>query len=339
MRFLRSQRITSPVLAVLIFAAGAANAEFPPLPEGAFSIVALPDTQAYSAGAPEIFAAEMQWILDNIDRQNIVFVTHLGDIVDRNAAPEQWAVARQSLAMLHGKVPYGLGVGNHDMQTGAGDSSNFQTAFPAAHFADFDWYGGHYRNNANSWQTFSAGGMEFLIVHLECNAPDDVLAWADEVIAAHPDHRLIITTHMYLGPREKPVENSDYMNAPKGRMTWKKCHGEAGNSPQQMWDKCFSRHPNLFMVLAGDQSRTQSYYQTTAGAHGNTVHELMSDYREGYFRVYRFVPAEDRVDVFTYSPVLKKLCDGTALVPGPGRHQFSFVCAMEPALAEAAADK
>ena len=87
MRFLRSQRITSPVLAVLIFAAGAAHAEFPPLPEGAFSIVALPDTQAYSAGAPEIFAAEMQWILDNIDRQNIVFVTHLGDIVDRNAAP------------------------------------------------------------------------------------------------------------------------------------------------------------------------------------------------------------------------------------------------------------
>ena len=43
--------------------------------------------------------------------------------------------------------------------------------------------------------------------------------------------------------------------------------------------------------------------------------------------------------MFTYSPVLKKLCDGTALVPGPGRHQFSFVCAMEPALAEAAADK
>ena len=52
MRFLRSQRITSPVLAVLIFAAGAANAEFPPLPEGAFSIVALPDTQQHQqAGA------------------------------------------------------------------------------------------------------------------------------------------------------------------------------------------------------------------------------------------------------------------------------------------------
>ncbi len=332
-------RLISVAFAGLLLAGNAANAEFPPLPEGAFSLVALPDTQAYSAKAPEVFAAEMQWILDNIESENIVFVTHLGDIVDNNNAPEQWAVASESLAMLHGKIPYGLGVGNHDMKGSTGDSSNFQATFPASLFLDFDWYGGQYRNNANSWQTFSAAGMDFLIVHLECNAPDDVLAWADGVIAAHPERRLIITTHMYLGPREKPVEKSDFIDAPKGRMKWKKCHGKAGNTPQEMWDKCFSRHPNLIMILAGDQSRTQAYYQTAIGVHGNVVHELMSDYRDGYFRVYRFLPDESRVEVYTYSPVLKKLCDGTALVPDPGRHQFSFSYAEEPALVEISADK
>ncbi|HOD51589.1 MAG TPA: metallophosphoesterase [Candidatus Hydrogenedentes bacterium] len=323
-------------LCCLVIVSGASAGMLPPFPEGAFSIVALPDTQAYSAGAPGVFAAEMQWILDNIDDENIVFVSHLGDIVDKNSAPEQWTVAERSLAMLHGKLPYGLAVGNHDMSGATGDSGNFQAAFPASDFEGFDWYGGSYKNNANSWQTFSGAGMDFLILHLECNAPDDVLAWADSVIAAHPGRRVIVSTHMYLGPREKPVESNDYYDAPKGRMTWKKCHGGAGNSPQQMWEKCFSKHGNLFMILSGDQSRTQSCYQTAAGAGGNTVHELMSDYREGYFRVYRFVPGEDRVDVFTYSPTLGKLCDGTKIAPARDRHQFSFTYAMEPVMAEAA---
>jgi hypothetical protein len=90
------------------------------------------------------------------------------------------------------------------------------------------------------------------------------------------------------------------------------------------------------MILSGDQSRTQSYYHTAAGNRGNAVHELMSDYREGYLRVYRFLPDEDRIDVFTYSPTLEKLCDGTKIVPDPGDHQFSFAYDMEPAKAEAA---
>jgi hypothetical protein len=324
-------------ICAVLFVAGAYAEELPPLPEGAFTLVALPDTQAYSAGAPEVFAAEMQWILDNLEAQNIVFVSHVGDIVDTNASPEQWLVAQESLAMLHGKVPYGLSVGNHDMVTGSGDTSNFEATFPASDFEAFDWYGGSYKNNANSWQVFTGTGMDFLIVHLECNAPDDVLAWADGVIAGHPDYRVIVTTHMYLGPRERPVDGRDYYDAPKGRMTWKKCHGAAGNTPQQMWEKCFSKHKNLFMILAGDQSRTQSYYEAVTGAHGNTVHELMSDYREGYFRVYRFVPAEDRVEVFTYSPVLGKLCDGTKIAPSRDQHQFAFDYVMDPAKAEAAA--
>ena len=184
-------------MCALTLTGAAAAAEFPPLPEGAFSIVALPDTQAYSANAPDVFEAEMQWILDNLEAQNIVFVSHVGDIVDKNTAPEQWAVAEQSLAMLHGKVPYGLGVGiryghitRHAAISGVVPARDSRTSTGTAVVT----------RTANSWQTFSAAGMEFLILHLECNAPDDVLAWADGVIAAHLERRVIATTHMYLGP-------------------------------------------------------------------------------------------------------------------------------------------
>lgn len=319
------KRLTPPVFTLLLLALAVAAADtVPPLPERAFSIVALPDTQAYAANSPETFDAEVQWILDHLAEQRIVFVTHVGDIVDDNASASQWNVAKSSMRKLHGAVPYGLSVGNHDMVTSNGESSNFQAVFPESLFSEFSWYGGAYKNNANSWQTFCAGGIDFIIVHLECNAPDDVLEWAGNILDNHPGLRAIVTTHMYLGPLEKPQKPEDYYDAPKGRMRWKKCHGSAGNTPQQMWDKCFRKHKNLSMILCGDQSRTQAFYQCSTGDAGNAVHEVLSDYRDGYLRVYRFVPSKDLVDVFTYSPTLNKLCDATKIVPKTERHQFSF---------------
>ncbi len=320
-RFLRRAFWAVGVLAFLWSVASADTV--PPLPEGAFSIVAIPDTQQYAAKSPETFEALMRWILENQESQQIVFVSQVGDIVDKNSDPAQWDVAKRSMMMLHGIVPFAIAPGNHDMKA-SGDSSNFQEAFPASLFEEFEWYGGSSKNNANSWQTFSAERMDFLIVHVECNAPDDVLAWVDGVLAAHPTHRAIITTHMGLGPREKPKVPKDYAEAPKGRMRWKKCHGKAGNTPQQMWDKCFSQHPNVFMILCGDQSRTQSMYQRAEGINGNQVHELLSDYRGGYIRVYRFEPDAATIEVFTYSPTLGKLCDGTDRVPKRENHQFTL---------------
>ena len=47
-----------------------------------FSIVVLPDTQFYSSQFPQTFMAQTRWVADHAADQNIVFVTHLGDVVD-----------------------------------------------------------------------------------------------------------------------------------------------------------------------------------------------------------------------------------------------------------------
>lgn len=52
----------------------------------------------------------------------------------------------------------------------------------------------------NSAQIFSAGGLDFIHLSLECNAPDDLLAWADQLLTQHAKRRAIVTTHM-----ESPV--------------------------------------------------------------------------------------------------------------------------------------
>ncbi|MCA9115651.1 MAG: metallophosphoesterase [Planctomycetaceae bacterium] len=317
--------------------------QLPPAGSGTFSIVVIPDTQAYRTQAAKdgqekkvitnsIFSAHTQWVVDHLADQRIAFVSHVGDIVDRDE-PGQWAVARAMMDRLHGRVPYGISVGNHDM-TAAGNSSLFQRFFPASRFEDFPWYGGTFAghdgkpeisgNNANSYQLFSAGGMDFVFLHLECNAPDDVLEWADTVLEQHADRRALITSHMGLGPQAKPEKSRDYFDAPKGRMQWTKRHGERGNTPQQMWEKCFRRHANVFLIQSGDQSRTQARAQAVTGDAGNRVNEFLCDYSTGWLRLYRFHPAQDMVEAWTFNPATGALCERSRYVPDRQAHLFRF---------------
>ncbi|MBN1342014.1 MAG: metallophosphoesterase [Phycisphaerae bacterium] len=324
---MRNRRTSSPgalrclVIAQGLFACVAGAAEISPAPAGTFSVVALPDTQLYSAEQPEVFYAEMQWILDNLKTQRIAFVSHLGDIVDKDV-PKQWAVAKRAVAMLDGKACYGLCVGNHDMKCTKGDASLFVANFPAKRFAGRPWYVAQIKDNVNSAQTFEAEGLRFVILHVECNAPDDVLKWADGVLEAHKDRRAIISTHMFLGPLERPKTKEGWHKDPKGVMRWHKCHGQAGNSSAQLWEKCFSKHRNVFLILCGDQSRTQTMHVELTGKHGNRVHACLSDYREGYLRVYRFEPSRDKIGVMTYSVTKRALCPGTTTVEDASKHQF-----------------
>lgn len=341
----------------LVFICLAVNAEeavvageLLPAPDGSFSIVVIPDTQHYrgrgTKGAGEgagplsnkVFDGWTDWIAANLDRQRIVFVSHVGDIVDINNRA-QWALARRCMDKLHGRVPYGISVGNHDM-TGAGDSSLFQEFFPKSRFAAFQWYGGCYEkpfdkaaisgNNANSVQLFEAGGMKFVALHLECNTPDDGLQWADSILRRYADRRAMITTHMGLGPRDKPKTGQDYFDAPKGRMTWTKRHGTRGNSAEQMWGKCFKMHANLFLICCGDQSRTQAMRQKSIGQQGNTVHELLSDYGASGLRVMRFIPTKDLIEVRTWDPLKGVLCESTQIVRDRNQHQFTLSYEMRP---------
>ena len=102
----------------------------------------------------------------------------------------------------------------------------FRNTFPPRGFQEFGWYGGffagdperpgHSGNNANSCQRFTAEGIDFIVLHLECNAPDNVLAWADGILETHADRLAIISTHMDLGPLEKPKESGGLFRGAQG---------------------------------------------------------------------------------------------------------------------------
>jgi hypothetical protein len=353
MRLSLRPRLLAFVFALTSLVAGPATsaAELDLPPPGAFTVVIIPDTQGYrgrgTKGTPDstepvtnpVFQNHTRWIVEHLRTQAIVFVSHVGDIVDINRE-DQWQVARECLDRLHGVVPYGLTVGNHDMKSN-GDASLFQRYFPSSRYRLFDWYGSTYEHarpdqhvstlNVNSYQLFSAGGLDFVHLNLECNAPDDVLAWANHILKRYRDRRALITTHMDLGPINQPRDNDGFISAPKGRMNWVKIHGARGNSPVQMWDKLFSRHANLGFIFSGDQSRTTALHLAARGWAGNTVHSLLSDYTSsGPLRLHRFMPAANAVQVITYDTTRREVVTSTRYAPDRAAHQFTLLYDMAP---------
>jgi hypothetical protein len=252
-----------------------------------FAIVFLPDTQKYvinPAYAP-IFTAQTQWIVDQRTALNIVFVTHAGDICDTYNSISQHDYAAQSLSLLDGVVPYGLLPGNHDQPT-----TLYNSYWPYTQYQFEPWYGGHYppNGNDNSFQRFSAGGMDFLILHLQFAPGTDVIAWADAVLKAHPNYKAILNTHGFLdidGDRNVTVMGST----------------------QYIWDGLVVPNDNVHFVLCGHM---HGEFTRTDVVNGRQVHQLLADYQEfpeggqGWLRVMRFVPTDNTVYVHTYSPHL-----------------------------------
>lgn len=285
-----------------------------------FTLAVLPDTQYYCDTRLKLskkwgngdlrcyFFEQTRWVRDNQNRLNIAFLVHEGDIVQADA-PEEWAIAKDAMSILDGHVPYCLCLGNHDMgfqksnNKYGGDiavnrTTHFNKYFPREKYAKTKEFGGTFdpQRHDNSWYHFEAAEMKFLIVSLECKPRDEVLEWANKVVADHPEHRVIVLTHAYLSANGHRIKKLRY-----------KIEGNAG---EEIWQKLVSKHKNIFMVLCG-HSAGESLL-TSEGDHGNTVHQVLSDYQhmhnggESWLRYMIFEPNENKIRVYTYNPSLDK---------------------------------
>lgn len=262
-----------------------------------FTIATLPDTQYYARDYPETYLVQTEWLMANRARLNIVYVAHMGDMVDNAIREQQWLNADAAMKILEvpqPDLPYGLPycptVGNHDQapMNNPGGTDEFNAWFGADRFQGRDYYGGHYgSNNDNNYGFFSASGMDFIHVSLEFDEnPDaDVIAWADQLIEAHADRRAIVTTH-YMINTGYPASFST-----QGRAIY----------------EGLKDNPNLFLLLGGHmhgEGRREDEHD------GRTIRSILQDYQgrtnggDGWLRYYVFSPARNEVDAYTYSPTL-----------------------------------
>ena len=203
-----------------------------------------------AGGAPETFDAQTAWIAEQREALNIVYVA---------------------------QSPFG---------DADGSSASYNATFGVDRFSGRSWYGGHQGdNNDNQPATFSAAGLDFLVLDLEYDYDPsaEVLAWALAVVAEHPEHKVIVAAHYLLG-----------------------LDGGFGTQGAAVYE-ALKAEPGFVMMVAGHvpgEARRSDTFEE------RTVHTLLADYQsrdnggDGWLRGMTFVPDEDRVDVWTWSPTL-----------------------------------
>ena len=293
------------LLAASLVSGSLASAELLRWVEGSWTLVVLPDTGAYVSDHPKIFKSQTQWIADHKDDRDIAFVLHVGNITNDNAQ-DQWENAEISMRILDlAGVPYAIAPGDHDYDFNW-DMSARETLindyFPPWRYDNLPTFGDTYDTGIieNSYHFFSAGGNNYIVLSLEYHPSDEILAWADEVLAHHKDHIAMILTNFYLC-----ADHSNRTYPLQSRTLFE--HSIASiNVGWKIWDKLIVSHDNAAFVFCGQCNRVASLLKDT----GNIMHEIAVSFNsstwgnDGHMRLIEFLPDKVTVQVKTYSPYL-----------------------------------
>ncbi|TXI19233.1 MAG: modulator protein [Roseateles sp.] len=288
-------------------------------PVTSFAIAVLPDTQFYSRYATTDegqqfqahygstpYAAQTGWIAQNAQAYNIPFVIHLGDVVDQQSKPNQWAVADAAMQQLeNARVPYSILAGNHDVITdydyhqpsdqNAGTDAQRNLAaepylkwFPASRAAKQTTFKERDSSGFHEYHLFQAHGVTLMVLSLSWRISDAGIAWARNVIARNPGVPVILANHQLLNIANDGVSplETDY-----GRM---------------LWNKLIHDNDQIFMTLNGHHHGAA--YLRKYNDFGNEVHQMVVDYQMDYqggnamMRLYEVDFTNNKIDVMSFSP-------------------------------------
>ncbi|ADY26881.1 calcineurin-like phosphoesterase family protein 9 [Deinococcus proteolyticus MRP] len=269
-------------------------------PESSFMLMALPDTQYYSAYWPEHFKRQTGWLAAHAGELNVKLTTHLGDIVDMPLMPYQWDRADQAMRQLENAgVPYSVLPGNHDILLSVADDRHrvpggeeYLRRFSPARAAQGSTFGGRDATGWNEYHTFTAAGQEFLVLALNWRASAQTLDWARQVMREHPSSPTILTTHDLVGYRS----------------------GELGltSNGEYLWKNLIEQSNQIFLTLNGHDynSEVRGARISRLNAAGQGVDMVLVDYQngyqggQGYLRGMEFDLARGRIEMMTFSPSL-----------------------------------
>lgn len=254
-----------------------------------FTIAVMPDTQ-YLFDGPSIdkapVEASLRYLLEHGREENIVFLSHLGDLT-QNGAKDECAAIGEAFGILDRRgVGYSVLAGNHDVRSSTDDqrgATAYLDTFGPQRFQGRGTFGGASPDGYNTYHLFRAGGREWMVLALDWRLSAKGYAWAKDVLAQHPKTPVILTTH------ELVVED-DTLSA----------YG------QQLWDRLIEDHDQIFLTLNGHY--WPAGRATRKNAAGNEVHLHLTNYQNRYFggaamiRLYRFDLDRNVIDVETVSP-------------------------------------
>jgi hypothetical protein len=285
--------------------------------ESDFEFIILPDLQEAAQYQPDAIRAIKNYIIDNKALNNTQSVISVGDLTNTAVDAEFMRIDSLFHSIDSMNVPSLPILGNHDYDGGVvvggvRNVTKWNTYFPTSRFTGFPWWGGNLGSTTeNYYIKFDVGSYKFLVIGLEFVPKDASLNWAQGIITANPDRKIIISTHGYMDAwGEKSTD---------GILLGPDAYGlGADNSGKEIWEKLIRRNKNIVMVLGGHfvnfGASTGHFHRITqAGDQGNMIHQIMINYqrhvtnpyllgRDGYLLKMRFKPSEDKVYMSVYSP-------------------------------------
>lgn len=180
--------------------------------EQAFSIFWITDTQFLSESNPALFRMLTNWIVENWDRFKGKMVVHTGDIVQNGPVEAEWSNADEAMSiLLTKKIPYTWCAGNHDDLVSDDATSGWKgsllatsldpsTVSAQVNALPYARWVGDYHQGMNTAVSFSANGLDFLVINIEWNAQPDALQWVGGLLddPAFANHRVIVAPHAYV---------------------------------------------------------------------------------------------------------------------------------------------
>lgn len=257
--------------------------------EDTFTWAIVPDAQMETSDSR--FADRLTWLVENRDTLNLKLMLLCGDLMNFNVET-QYAHQSKALEVLdRANFPYVTCLGNHDtaavkvdsgsaapgnVNTNLRNTERYNTYFPTTRFTLLT---GTYETNKidNAYHTFTAGGLNWLILNLELWARSGAVEWARTIIANHPDHNVVILTHAHMNGEASIQQNNG---------------GYGDNSAQYIFDKVMLPFANVRLVFCGHVG--SHGYRTDTGTNGNTIHQFLQCYHDTKHNPTRLVQIDTK---------------------------------------------
>lgn len=309
-----------------------------PVTDSDYSLVFVGDTQRLtyadfrstldndSSNDTSYLKSVYKWIADNAESKNIKHVFALGDLTECSVGndssivgaaiqayatgEEEWKIHRAATDQLKGKVPFSVIRGNHDdymIDKYYGGDSEYTSQFGGFYTgSEGHWsYSANsgYKSITNSYKKLEIQGQKYLFITIDYNGPSAALTWAGNIIAANPDHKVIITTHSYLN------ESGEYMSHEIDKSSYLTHYGVTS---EKVWTDLASQYENVIMVVGGHSGADDLIYNFAEGVHGNKVLQLLVCPQEidknfaytGLICIMHFSEGGNKIELEYYSTLL-----------------------------------
>jgi len=296
-----------------------------------YTIVLLPDSQNYSSKKENIFhfKEQIKWIINNREKENIVLVSHVGDVIGSNVGyypfnvhligffcnkrninfiknqSDSWESVRfmSDLGKFE-DMAFSISPGNHDYDCKNNKKSlkNFKKTFNNKKYSKSKWFLDIDETGINTAQIFEINNKQFIHIGLEWQPSNKAIQFAQNIIKSNPEKPVILTTHEYLINRDKPYPERCKKSAIGCSWTDYK-----DNNGEELFQKLIKLNPQIFMVFSGHNEVNEGLL-VSEDLLGRNVIQITSDFSNdpgggnGWMTLIRLNIEKPSITINNFSP-------------------------------------